>query len=113
MKKFIAIIVLLLITMSLFACSSKNSYIDFAFDYFEDANIKISHYNIEKYKAVNINIDDSKCFDEGRVYRITIYEKNSLVREKQYFVGKLNGKKILYRYEENGLYSKLVEVKSE
>lgn len=120
MKKITAIIVLLLITISLFSCSSKDSsskddYIDFAFEYFKDANISILYYTVEEYESVNINVDeDSKRFDEGTIYKITIYQLGGWnVYERQYFVGRLNGRKILCRYEENGLYSKLLDVRSE
>ena len=118
MKRISAIICFLLVAILLvllFGCSSKDNYkddyVNFAFDYFEEHNIPIFCYDVEEYESINMNVDaGGKLFDEGKICKITMYvDCGSNECEFLYFVGMLNGEKVLYRYDD-GTYSHLVKV---
>ena len=119
MKRICSILIIMLSMSMLFGCSKGNDYdeyVDFAFKYFEASQgEKILHYKVEEYKSVNFNVDgEDERFDEGTVYRIITYQVGgSNVYERIYFVGDLDGAKVLYRYYDEGTYSKLTRLTTE
>ena len=115
--KRVSIIMCILMSLILIGCSNtqdyKNDCKNFLFDYFEDSQMCVLYYNIEEFESTNMHVSElQQKFDNGIVYKFTIYEQsggNEL--EKLYFVGILNGDKVIYEYEDKGQYSNLVKIR--
>lgn len=120
-KKILICLVLAIVLISacgLLACN-KNSTESLrdkckvAFEYFEDIGREIQFYNIEEFEVSNDNIfyDNKNYFDEGKCYKITLYNQNgSNVRWWDYFFGKLDGEDVLYVISEETNYYNLIKI---